>query len=480
MSHTHPERLGRYPVKGVIGAGAMGVVYLGHDPEINRPVAIKTIRKHLLEAGTADSSVAARFRLEAQAAGRLSHPGIVTVYDVGDDDDCAYIAMEYVAGQSLREYLSRGWKFTVSEVVSLLTQLLDALGEAHAKGVLHRDIKPANLMINESGRLKVTDFGIARIESTQHTRTESVLGSPGYMAPEQYTGGDLDRRVDIFSAGVVLYRLLTGRMPYSGTDQAMMYRVVYGEPDPLCKEPAEAVLAPFEPIVKRALARQPLHRYASAAEFRQALEAIAAPGWAPQPLAADRLIAAANVAAAGPAPGAGSSGSAGSSGPSVPSVPVPTGWNEATLAGVERELAQIVGPIAKILVRRTASQTSTLDALRQRVAAHIPDGHRREQFLAGGTATLSSGTRSRTRTMHSGFRESEPTLVDTGARLTPADVEKAATVMVSQLGPIAKVMARRCAAKASTREHFVEMIVQQAGDGVDAAALKQRLWKAWM
>ena len=119
MSSPHPERLGRYPVKGVIGAGAMGVVYLGFDPQINRPVAIKTIRKHLLEGNQQDSTVAARFRVEAQAAGRLSHPGIVTVYDVGDDDDCAYIAMEYVAGQSLREYLSRGWRFTTSDGVKL-------------------------------------------------------------------------------------------------------------------------------------------------------------------------------------------------------------------------------------------------------------------------------------------------------------------------------------------------------------------------
>jgi eukaryotic-like serine/threonine-protein kinase len=465
MNPPHPERLGRYPVKGVIGAGAMGVVYLGFDPEINRPVAIKTIRKHLLAADRQDSTVAARFRLEAQAAGRLSHPGIVTVYDVGDDAECAYIAMEYVAGQSLREYLSRGWRFTPSEVVSILIQLLDALGEAHSKGVLHRDIKPANLMITEGGRLKVTDFGIARIESTQFTRTESVLGSPGYMAPEQYIGGEVDRRVDLFSAGVVLYRLLTGRLPYSGTDQAVMYRVVYGEPDPLCKDASEAALAPFEPIVQRALARQPAQRYASAAEFRQGLEAIAAPGWTPHPLAPERLIAPADLGVAAPPPGASSS------------VPIPTGWNEATLAGIERELAQIVGPIAKILVRRTAMQTSTLEALRQRVALHIPDLHKRERFLAAAAPPSSSSSRPRTRP--SGFSDSVPTLVDTGARLTPDDVERAAAVMVDRLGPIAKVLARRCAAKATTREHFVDMILQQVGEGVDAAALKARLWKSW-
>jgi serine/threonine-protein kinase len=449
----------------VIGAGAMGAVYLGHDPEINRPLAIKTIRKHLLEAGNEDSTVAARFRLEAQAAGRLSHPGIVTVYDVGDDDDCAYIAMEYVAGQSVREYLSRGWRFTVNETVSLLCQLLDALGEAHSKGVLHRDIKPGNLMVADNGRLKVTDFGIARMESTQITRTESILGSPGYMAPEQYTGGECDRRVDLFSAGVVLYRLLTGRMPYSGTDQAMMYRVVYGEPDPLCRDAADDVLAPFEPLVRSVLSRHPAQRPASAEDFRQALVAAAPPDWKLQPLSPERRIAPSGpVVASAPSQ-------------STSSVPIPTGWNEATLAGIERELAQIVGPIAKVLVRRTAKQTSTLDALRQRVAMHITDPRKREGFLASVATSTSQGTKTQTR--HSGFFDSIPTSTTGGVRLAPVDVEKAATVMVAMLGPIAKVVARRCAAKATSREHFVDLILEQVGSSGRSAALQAAIWKSW-
>jgi serine/threonine protein kinase len=465
MSLTHPERLGRYPVRGVIGAGAMGVVYLGHDLEINRPLAIKTIRKHLLDAGTQDSTVAARFRLEAQAAGRLSHPGIVTVYDVGDDADCAYIAMEYVAGQSLREYLSRGWHFTVGESVSLLSQLLDALGEAHSKGVLHRDIKPGNLMIADNGRLKVTDFGIARIESTQITRTESIVGSPGYMAPEQYTGGECDRRVDVFSAGVVLYRLLTGRMPYSGNDQAMMYRVVYGEPDPLVRDDTDGALAPFDALVRSALSRHPAQRPASAEAFRQALMAVAPSDWTLQALAPERRIAPSGPVV-NPAPA-----------PSTSSVSIPTGWNESTLAGIERELAQFVGPIAKVLVRRSAMQTSTLDALRQRVAVHIADQSKRERFLAAGARSSGQGTLAQTRT--SGFFDSAHTATVVGVRLAPGDVEKAAAVMVGRLGPIAKVLARRCAAKAKTREHFVELVLEQVGSAAQPAALQAAIWKSW-
>lgn len=472
-----PERLGRYPVQQILGTGAMGVVYLGFDPQIQRPVAIKTIRQHLLgqDAGSLDAS--GRFRIEAQAAGRLNHPGIVTVYDVGEDvaAECAYIAMEYVAGHSLREYLSRGWRFTTGEVVSLVCELLDALAEAHAKGVLHRDIKPANLLIADSGRLKVTDFGIARLESTQFTRTESVLGSPGYMAPEQYVGGEVDRRVDLFAAGVLLYRLLSGRMPYAGTDQAMMYQVVYGEPDALCRSPQDQALTPFLSIVGQALARQPEQRFASATEFRQRLLSIAPAGWVPEPLRPDRLLSLEDAPTVPRRPGTvGAASAASATGLSVSaSVSLPTGWNEATLAGIERELAQLVGPIARLLVRRTAAQTSTLEALRERVAAHIPDLQGRERFLSRSPAATNANANA-TATANTTAPAS-----GAGTRLAPADVEAAASVMVATLGPIAKILARRCAAQATTREQFVDRVLQQVGAGTDLAALKARLWSAW-
>lgn len=467
MSPPLPERLGRYPVQRVLGSGAMGVVYLGFDPQIHRPVAIKTIRQHLLGQDASLLDASGRFRIEAQAAGRLNHPGIVTVYDVGDDAaaECAYIAMEYVAGHSLREYLLRGWRFTAGEAVSLLCQLLDALGAAHAKGVLHRDIKPANLLIADSGCLKVTDFGIARIESTQFTRTEAVLGSPGYMAPEQYVGGDVDWRVDLFAAGVLLYRLLSGRMPYAGTDQAMMYQVVYGEPDALCRTPEDQALAMFSPIVQQALARQLEQRLASAAEFRQGLLSIMPAGWVPEPLRPDRLLPPEETPAAPPRPGASSL-----------SVPLPTGWNEATLAGLERELAQVVGPIARVLVRRTAAQTSTLEALRERVAVHIHDPQGRERFLSG---RLAASTTVRSATLRSAPATTGPHRPGVGTQLTPTDVELAAGVMVATLGPIAKILARRCAAQATTREQFIDNVLHQVGTGTDLAALKARLWTAW-
>ena len=180
---------------------------------------------------------------QAQAAGRLNHRNIVSVYQFGQDQACAYIVMEFVDGHSLGEYLRRPERLTRDEVMCLMFQLLDALHYAHEAGVVHRDIKPANLMVDREGRLKVTDFGIARTESSQVTRANTVIGSPGYMAPEQYTGAAVDRRVDIFAAGVLLYKLLSGVTPFTGSDEAIMYQIVYGQHGRLSLRGADASLA---------------------------------------------------------------------------------------------------------------------------------------------------------------------------------------------------------------------------------------------
>src|SRR5690242_9238275 len=187
----------------------MGIVYKAHDPHIERLVAIKTVRKDLIDADLAQSFLA-RFRNEARAAGRLHHPNIIGVYEYGEADEIAYIAMEYVDGIGLREYLNRKARFDLTQIVAIVNQLLAALEYAHAKGVVHRDIKPANLILTSTGALKVADFGIARVDASNLTMTGMVLGTPSYMAPEQCRGLASDHRADLFSAGVVLYELLTG------------------------------------------------------------------------------------------------------------------------------------------------------------------------------------------------------------------------------------------------------------------------------
>ena len=497
MPNELPARIGPYPIRGLIGTGSMGVVYLGHDPVIDRPVAIKTIQRRLLEAASQEQDAAARFRIEAQAAGRLNHRNIVSVYQFGEDADCAYIVMEYVAGHSLRDYLKRPERFTQAEVMCVMVQLLDALHFAHERGVVHRDVKPANLIVADDGRLKISDFGIARTESSQMTRANAVMGSPGYIAPEQYTGGVQDHRVDVFAAGVLLYQLLTGTLPFSGTDESIMYQIVYEPLQSLALRAGDPALAIYEPILGRALAKDPAQRYLSAKSFEEALRVLAR-----EPVAelfpSQRLMPMRGREPAAPSPGRSSglgqdggvparqggsgsgtgTGSGGSGKGSNPSVPVPTGWDEATLQGLERELARFVGPVARVLVRRAARGQTDLAVVRRSVAEAIGDFDQRERFM---TARREPGTgdpepRSGPRSAFPNTRP--PTQLD-GPRLLPEDVERAAAVLTEVLGPIARIMAKQCAAKASTREQFVARLLEQLAPGIDAKTVQTKLWRVF-
>lgn len=268
---TQRERLGKYEIIDILGKGAMGVVFKGYDPGIDRTVAIKTVRKELIEDDGRAGMALARFRNEARAAGRLSHPGIVAVYDYGESAELTYIAMEFVHGGSLREYFNRGTRFGEPDVVSIMVQLLEALQHAHDAGVWHRDIKPANLIIMSNGRLKVADFGIARIEASQLTQTGVVMGSPGYMAPEQYSGGTIDWRADLFAAGVVMHQLLAGERPFTGTTEQLAYKICHVEPPLPSAAAAGRGWERYDAIVARALAKKPEDRYESAGAFRDAI-----------------------------------------------------------------------------------------------------------------------------------------------------------------------------------------------------------------
>jgi eukaryotic-like serine/threonine-protein kinase len=265
-----PERLGKYPLLNVIGKGSMGVLYESIDPHIKRPVALKTIRRDLLDDGDMED-FSARFRIEAQAAGRLAHPGIVSIYEYGEQDAFSFIAMEYVEGRSLRECFDQKVAFSIAQVVNIVSQLLEALQYAHDRGVWHRDIKPANILVMESGRVKVTDFGIARIESSMLTQVGAIMGTPGFIAPEMYLGNVFDSRVDVFAAGVVLYQLLSGTLPFVGSAEKVMFKVCYETPLPPSVAGRLPSLQPFDAVVMQALARRPEDRFASAAQFLGAL-----------------------------------------------------------------------------------------------------------------------------------------------------------------------------------------------------------------
>jgi eukaryotic-like serine/threonine-protein kinase len=224
-----PAKISKYEIRRMLGTGAMGKVFEGFDPVIERRVAIKTIAAQYLNDAT--ESAVARFKREAQASGRLQHPGIVAVYEYGEDGDQAYIVMEYLEGQTLRELLRKKSRPALIDTYGLQRQLLMALDYSHKQGVVHRDIKPANLMVIAGLKLKVMDFGIARIESSSMTQTGSVLGTPTHMAPEQLMGQQADARADLWSAGVILYEMLTGHSPFAAeTPAAVMHHVLQAEP----------------------------------------------------------------------------------------------------------------------------------------------------------------------------------------------------------------------------------------------------------
>ena len=264
-----PERLGKYELRRVLGKGAMGTVYEGWDPAIERTVAIKTVRLPASHDPDALEEVA-RFRREAQAAGRLSHPNIVGVYDTGETGDLAWIVMEYVDGPSLKAAFDRNERMPLPEIGRVMDGLLAGLAYSHQRGVVHRDIKPANVMLTSDGTVKIADFGIARIESSSMTQVGTVLGTPAYMSPEQFRGETVDARSDIYSAGVVLYQLLTGERPFDGSASAIMHKALNTEP-PRPSDLAVTTPTALDPVVGKAMAKRPSDRYASAVEFAEAL-----------------------------------------------------------------------------------------------------------------------------------------------------------------------------------------------------------------
>ena len=264
-----PEKLGKYEVRRELGRGAMGIVYEGFDPVIQRRVALKTVKSDQLESLEADE-ILLRFKREAQAAGRLTHANIVGVYEFAEDNGTVFIAMEFVEGKELKEYFDSEQRFPISEVRRIMSEILDALDYSHRQGVIHRDIKPANIILLANGTVKVADFGIARLETSTLTQAGSVLGTPSYMSPEQFMGQTVDGRSDIFSAGVVLYQFLTGERPFTGAFTTIMHKVLKENP-PLPSELNVQVPMAFDAVVRKALAKRPEERYQTAAEFRQAI-----------------------------------------------------------------------------------------------------------------------------------------------------------------------------------------------------------------
>jgi serine/threonine-protein kinase len=431
-----PAAIGRYIPVELIGAGASGTVYRAQDPLIGRMVAVKLIRLDALDEDQ-KADYRERFRTEAQAGGRCQHPAIVAIHDAGEAQGQPFLVMEYVNGRSLQAVLADPAARQSLDALAIMDGILDALAYAHAQGIIHRDIKPANVMVTPDHRVKVADFGIARLDGGNMTMAGAILGTPSYMAPEQAAGAAIDRRTDLFSAAAIFYAILTGKPPFAGrtmTDTLM--RLMDGTEADL------SVLAPpfacFAPVLRQGLAKRPDQRFADAPAFAAALHA------AGRGLKDDdrtRIVIAAK-----------------------PMVAISPELLETTAA----RLAVHLGPIARLQVAKAAQAAGSEEEFFALLSQSLPNPQDASMFLR---ASGQAGTTTRIPTVSLPGSPAAPSL--------PADaIETARAVLAGYIGPIAKVLVGKALADSPPLETLIDRLVQAAPSPQDAAALRRKLQAA--
>ncbi len=473
---TAPSTVGKYDVLDVIGIGGMGTVYRAFDRMLQRVVALKIVR---LEQDLTTVDVSARFRNEARAVAQLHHPSIVTIFDYDDRDPAGpYIAMEYVDGCALNQYVRRRPALHLADAMSAMQQVLDGVIYAHRRGVIHRDIKPSNLLVTRDGSIKITDFGIARIGPSSQTLTGAVMGTPQYMAPEQFRGEVVDHRCDIYATGAVLYTLLTGNPPFKGTPVEVMYQACNDPPRPLTYvDPG--IPRSFEGVITRALAKSPADRYASATEFRDALticwQGVSANAATPTLSDMGRKIVIDGTrpgVTSAPAASPGAVGPAVGPGPSPPSLPPVSGqppaslasWSREHLAEIERQLMLIMGPMARILVRDAAATTASKQELYHLLASQLSTPEERRRFLQLGGHLPAAVAATNLDAAQSSASQSSM-LSSIGRRpLTPEVTQRASQLLARYLGPIAMLVTRNAASSATDETHLYALLAERVTD----------------
>ena len=474
-----PRKVGKYEILSTVGAGSMGTVYRAYDLTLQRTVAVKMLNLGWTHE-VPPEEIAERFRTEARAVARLNHPSIVTIFDYDDQDPAgAYIAMEYIEGCALDQYIRQRPELHLEDAVSVMHQVLGGLHYAHVRGVTHRDIKPSNLLLTRDGLIKIMDFGIAKISSQSQTQSKLMMGTPLYMAPEQYLGGTVDYRCDIHAAGVVLYELLTGSPPYTGTEAEVMYKICHDKPKPLSSLDPPIATA-FEPIVAKALEKRVENRYTSAADFaaglRSAWQAIS-----PAPLSAKLSEEARTIAVAMSRPTVAlprapladtwvrpATQPAATPSAAITSTPVPaldtgplTAWSRDQLAEIERQLVPIVGPIARILVRDAATTTKSRQEIYRLLSTHLRTPEERQRFLLA-TGNTGPGSPVPTDT-------ASPMVSSNIARrpLTTEITQRASKLLARYIGPIATVLTRRAAQTAADEAQLYSILAEKLTDTVE-------------
>lgn len=422
-SESLPKKIAKYSVEGILGSGAMGVVYKAYDEQIDRPVAIKVLHEHLRCGGNGDE-LAARFLQEARAAARCQHPNIVTIFDFGSEG-VPYIVMEFVEGMELRAFLKSETDVPLAAAVDITVQVLEALAHAHSKGVVHRDIKPDNIILLPGGTVKVSDFGVARLDTSDLTGTGFMIGTPSYMSPEGLQGRHVDARSDLFSAGVVLFELVSRQRfnRESGLRQNL---------DKI--KTADSItgknLSRIQRILGRALQTSAADRFQNAGEFIQELKQM------------DDMDALATV------------------------VLVPSAQNhQATrilqsqtentdvldgemLLSLEQSLATYVGPMAKLLVKKSLRNTVTFDGLIEQLMQHIPTETERSQFKLAvqrsGITNPYATASAKPSTGKSGAAKPDPEKNATPSQEISAEKQAALSeILAYYTGPIAQRLIRK-------------------------------------
>jgi hypothetical protein len=448
-----PTTIGRYQVKRWLASGAMGEVYEAYDPIIDRPVAIKMLRRELVERGDSTGWLE-RFRHEARAAGRRMHPNIVMVLDFGDQDGAPYLAMEYIAGENVDTALKRNGPFDEARAASIATQVLGALEFAHAEGVIHRDIKPSNILLPKSGPIKVADFGIAHLEQSDLTIDGDVLGTPSYMAPEQLLGGQVDHRADLYATGLLFFEMLTGEKAFQNRQIFDLVRTMRErEPADIWAKHPEVSLA-LVAVVNRALAFDPTDRYPTAAEFADAIRELDPPAARKVQPQADATVVVPPPAPRPPAPPT----TPPTTTPPAQTLP-PTGQTQPgltasfaaeTLAAVEHDLSMFIGPLARIAVRRAAVNCSDIGVLYRELAKLINNETDRASFVAK--------SRERARAVPGATPTHPPAQGpvaspqrDSSQATFPPDVlSRIEAGLAEHIGPIARVLVRQHLSRSSS------------------------------
>jgi len=456
MSFNQPKNIDKYSILSVLGDGAMGVVYKGYDKEIDRHVAIKVLHPHLLRGEMGDEFVQ-RFHQEVRAAAKCLHQNIVTIFNCGDYNNSPYMVMEYVEGLDLKEILKSQKKFTLSQAIGMIRNVLDALNVAHEMGIVHRDIKPANILLLDNGLVKVTDFGVAKIDSSDLTQIGDIIGTPSYMSPEAKSGTLVDNRSDLYSTTLVLLELLTLKSLRTTQINTIISETL--EQLEISTSQREKLLT----VLNKALAINPEHRYQTAIELSKAISEILETAIDIYQQA-DELAETVIQLKSSIKPSSDTNDVNQLTSSSL------SQYRPSDLSIVEKILTKHLGPIATVLVKKQANKNATMDQLLGSLSRHIPSTKERDNFMHSMESSgilKNGGSKIQSQVQH--IQDSQSSHNNSRKLfLSEQDIKKLTKELIIYLGPVAKHMIKSALNNARTYEELYTILANKIPD------LKQR------